>query len=122
VSVLISPDPNNRAAYSAAVTLFNAHVKRYWGLVKPDVEASLAAQGGVQTPGASPGGALQAQVEVHVTSTISVIAGSSVGLGPRPKPGDPPDRGAFHVQKGDVDISFTPFTIGILGHWDPPSK
>ena len=121
-SVQISPDPNNKAAYSAAVTLVNAHIKRYWGLIKPDIEASLAAQAGVQNPGAAPSAGMQTQVEVHVTSTVSVTAASSVAVGPRPGPGDPPDRGAFHRQSGPVDIAFTPFMIGILGHWDPPSK
>jgi hypothetical protein len=65
---------------------------------------------------------LQTQLEVHVTSTVSVTAASSVAIGPRPGPGDPPDRGALHRPSGNVDIAFTPFMIGILGHWDPPSK
>jgi hypothetical protein len=122
VSVQISPDPNNPAAVQAAITLINVHVKRHWGLISPDIEVSLGAQGGVQAPSGAPTGGLQAQVEIHVTTKISVTLGSSLGAGPPVKPGDPPDRGAFHFGNSNIDMSFTPFAIGILGHWDPPSK
>ena len=122
ISVQISPDPSNQAAYQAAITLINVHMKRNWGLVKPDIEASLSAGGGINTPGTTPSAGLQAQVEVHVTTRVSVTAGASLGFGPKPKPGDPPDLGAFHFAKDNLDMAFTPFTIGLLGHWDPPSK
>jgi hypothetical protein len=117
-SVQVSPDPGSPAAVQAAVTLINLHLKRNWGLVKPDIEASLAAQGGVSSTGA-PSGSAQAQVEVHVTTKISLTLSSSLGVGPPLKPGDPPDNGAFHFGNRNADLSFTPFSIGILGHWDP---
>ena len=120
VSVQISPDPNNQAAYQAAISIVNLHVKRNWGLVKPDVEFSFGAQAGVTTPGPNPTAGLQVQVEVHVTTNISIVATSGLGFGPPIKPGDPPDRGAMHFGNRDFDVGFTPFTIGIVGHWDPP--
>jgi hypothetical protein len=61
---------------------------------------------------------LQAQLEVHVSTQISVTASSSLGFGPL-SPG-PPDRGAIHFGGNGVDMAFTPFMIGIVGHWDPP--
>jgi hypothetical protein len=122
ITVQISPDPNNNAAVTAVVTLINLHMKRHWGLIKPDVELSISGQGGVQGPAGTPTGGFQGQVEVHVTTSISVTVGTSIGFGPPIKPGDPPDRGAFHFGNRDVDMAFTPFSIGILGHWDPPSK
>jgi hypothetical protein len=118
VSVQISPDPNSPAAYQAAISLVNVHLKRNWGLLKPDVEISVGAQAGVA--GGSPNAGLQAQVEVHVTTQISIVATSGLNFGPGVKPGDPPDRGAVHFGNRDVDASFTPFMIGIVGHWDPP--
>jgi len=120
VSVQLSPDPNSQAAYQAAISIVNLHLKRNWGLLKPDVEISLGAQAGVTTPGPNPTGGLQAQVEVHVTTNISLVATSGVTFGPPVKPGDPPDRGALHFGNRDYDVGFTPFMIGIVGHWDPP--
>jgi hypothetical protein len=58
---------------------------------------------------------LQAQLEVHVSTQISVTASSSMAFGPL-SPG-PPDRGTIPVG----GMAFTPFMIGIVGHWDPPS-
>jgi hypothetical protein len=120
VSVQVSPDPNSPAAYQAAISIVNLHLKRNWGLLKPDVEISLGAQAGVTTPGPNPTAGLQAQVEVHVTTNISIVATSGLGFGPAIKPGDPPDRGATHFGNRDFDVGFTPFMIGIVGHWDPP--
>ena len=120
ISLQISPDPNNSAAYQAAISLVNLHVKRNWGLIQPDIEFSLGAQAGVTAPGNTPGGGVQAQVELHVTTTISVVASSALNFGPPVKPGDPPDRGAVHFGNRDADVAFTPFMIGIVGHWDPP--
>jgi hypothetical protein len=122
VSVQISPDPNNPVAYQAALTLINVHLKRHWGLIKPDVEFSISGQASVPSLGGPLSGGIQSQVEVHVTTNISVTAGASLGFGPPLKPGDPPDRGALHGGNQKFDMAFTPFTIGILGHWDPPSK
>jgi hypothetical protein len=119
VSVQISPDPSSPAVYQAAISLVNVHVKRHWGLLKPDVEFSLGAQGGV-APGAGVSGGLQAQVELHVTTKISLVASSGVTFGPPVKAGDPPDRGAMHYGNQNVDVAYTPFMIGIVGHWDPP--
>jgi len=122
ITVQISPDPNNSAAIQAVMTLINLHMKRNWGLIKPDVELSISGQAGVQGPAGTATGGFQGQVEVHVTTRISVTLGTSLGFGPPLKPGDPPDRGAFHFGGRGVDMAFTPFSIGILGHWDPPSK
>ena len=121
VSVQISPDPNNQAAYQAAISIVNLHLKRNWGLLKPDVEISVGAQVGVATPGANPSAGLQAQVEVHVTTNISIVATSELGFGPPVRPADPTDRGATHFGNRDFDVGFTPFMIGVVGHWDPPS-
>jgi len=120
VSVQVSPDPNNQAAYQAAISIVNLHLKRNWGLLKPDVELSFGAQAGVTQPGNSPAAGVQAQLEVHVTTRISLVATTGLGFGPPVKPGDPPDRGAVHFGNRDFDVGFTPFTIGIVGHWDPP--
>jgi hypothetical protein len=120
VSVQISPDPNSQAAYQAAISIVNLHLKRNWGLLKPDVEISFGAQAGVTTPGPNPTAGLQAQVEVHVTTNISIVATSGLGFGAPVKPGDPTDRGATHFGNRDFDVGFTPFMIGIVGHWDPP--
>jgi hypothetical protein len=98
----------------------NLHVKRNWGLLKPDVEFSFGVQAGVTMPGTNPTAGLQAQVEVHVTTNISIVATSGIGFGPPIKPGDPADRGATHFGNRDFDVGFTPFMIGIVGHWDPP--
>jgi hypothetical protein len=120
VSVQLSPDPNSPQAYQAAISLVNVHLKRNWGLLRPDVEFSLGAQAGVTAPGSTPSAGLGVQVEVHVTTQISVVAQSGVTFGPAIQPGDPPDRGALHYGNRDVDVGFTPFMIGIVGHWDPP--
>ncbi len=120
VSVQISPDPNNQAVYQAAISIVNLHLKRNWGLLKPDIEISFGAQAGVITPGASPTAGAQAQLEVHVTTQISLVATSGLGFGAPIRPGDPPDHGAMHFGNRDFDVSFTPFMVGIVGHWDPP--
>ncbi|HLV89152.1 MAG TPA: hypothetical protein VKV39_19370 [Candidatus Sulfotelmatobacter sp.] len=120
VGVQLSPDPNNPATYQAAISLVNLHLKRNWGLWKPDVEFSLGGQVGVNSPSNTLTGAVQAQLEVHVTTQISVTAMTGLNFGPGLKPGDPPDRGAIHFGNRDVDVGFTPFMIGIIGHWDPP--
>jgi hypothetical protein len=118
VNLQISPDPNSQAAVTAAISLVNLHLKRHWGLIKPDIEVSLGAQAGVQN--GAPTGSVQTQIEVHVTTRISITLSSSLGAGPPGKPGDAPDRGSYHFGDKNVDMSFTPFSIGILGHWDPP--
>jgi hypothetical protein len=46
ISVQISPDPHSQAAITAAISLINLHVKRNWGLLKPDIEFSIGGQGG----------------------------------------------------------------------------
>jgi hypothetical protein len=120
VSVQVSPDPHNQAAYQAAISIVNLHLKRNWGLLKPDIELSFGAQAGMTTPGPSPTAGVQAQLEVHVTTQISLVATSGLGFGPPIRPGDPPDRGAIHFGNRDFDVGFTPFMIGIVGHWDPP--
>ena len=117
VSVQLSPDPNNPVAYQAAISLVNLHVKRNLGLLKPDVEFSFAGQTGLSGGAFSAG--LQAQIELHVSTQISLTASSGVTFGPM-SPG-PPDRGALHYDANGVDVAFTPFMIGILGHWDPPT-
>ena len=115
ISLQMSPDPNNQLTKSAAVTLINLHLKRNWGLIKPDVEVSIAPQLNV-APGNALNAALQAQVELHITTQISLTFSSSVGVGPAARPGDPPDYGSLH----DGNLSFSPFNIGLVGHWDPP--
>ena len=85
VSIQISPDPNSSAVYQAAVTLVNLHLKRNWGLIQPDIELSVSGTAGLQGPGNTPTGGVQGAVEVHVTSKISVTAGTSLGLGPPSK-------------------------------------
>lgn len=119
VSVTVSPDPNSPAVYQAAISLVNVHIKRNYGLLKPDLEFSVGAGGG-GAAGAGFSGGLQAQVELHVTTKISMVASSGVTFGPPVKPGDPPDRGAAHYGNSNVDVAYTPFMIGIVGHWDPP--
>lgn len=118
ISVQMSPNPYNPTTYQAAFSLVNLHLKRNWGLFKPDVEFSLSPQLSTSGLGAAPTAALQAQIELHVTSTISLTAQTAVGFGPAPGPGDPPDYGALHYG----NVSFSPFMIGILGHWDPPGS
>jgi hypothetical protein len=51
---------------------------------------------------------------------ISITLGTSLTAGPGAKPGEPADRGAYHFRDRNIDMAFTPFSIGILGHWDPP--
>jgi hypothetical protein len=80
------------------------------------VEISLSPQISEPGSGGAPTAALQAQIELHITSNISLTAATSVGVGPSMKPGDPPDYGSQHYG----NVSFSPFMIGILGHWDPP--
>ena len=116
ISVQLSPDPNNRVTYQAAFSLVNLHVKRNWGLIRPDVEFSLSPQISEPGTGGAPSAALQAQIELHITSKISLTAQTAVGFGPAIRPGDPPDYGSMHFG----NVSFSPFMIGILGHWDPP--
>jgi hypothetical protein len=119
VSVTVSPDPNSPAVYQAAISLVNIHLKRNWGLLKPDVEFSVSAQGS-GAPGAGVSGGAQAQMEVHVTTKFSLVASSGVTFGPPVKPGDTPDRGSMHYGNSNVDVAYTPFFIGVIGHWDPP--
>jgi hypothetical protein len=119
IGVTISPDPNSPAVYQAAISLVNIHLKRNWGLLKPDVEFSLGVQGAA-APGAGVSGGVQAQMEVHVTTKISLVASSGVTFGPPVKPGDQPDRGSLHYGNRNVDVAYTPFFVGIIGHWDPP--
>jgi hypothetical protein len=116
ISVQMSPNPNNPTTYQAAFSLINLHLKRHWGLIRPDVEISLSPQISEPGSGGAPTAALQAQIELHITSKISLTAATSVGVGPSMKPGDPPDYGSQHYG----NVSFSPFMIGILGHWDPP--
>jgi hypothetical protein len=82
------------------VTLVNLHLKRNWGLIKPDVEFSLSAVAGLQDDGLN--GGIEAQAELHVDTTMSLVAASSVTDGPH--------------------ISFSEPTVGIVVHWDIPAK
>ena len=116
ISVQISPDPNNQAAYQAAITLINVHMKRNWGLVKPDTRP-VSRPGGVLIPRAQPPAQPPGSGSSRDHAGLG-DRGSLAGFGPKPKPGDPPDLGAFHFAKDNLDMAFTPFTIGLLGHWD----
>jgi hypothetical protein len=120
VSVQISPDPRNQAPYQAAISIVKLRLKRNWGLLKPDLEISFGAQAGVTPPGTSPTGGLQAHVEIHVTTQISLVATTGLGFGAPIKPGIRPDRGAMQFGNRGFDVGFTPFMISIVGHWDPP--
>ena len=118
VTLNISPDPQNRATYQAAFSLFNAHIKRNWGLIQPDVEFSVSPQVTGPVQGGTPSGAVQAQAEIHVTGKVSITIGSSVGIGPKPNAGDTPDRGSIHLKTGlNADVSVTPITVGTLWHF-----
>jgi hypothetical protein len=116
ISLQMSPDPNNRVTAQAAFSLINWHVKKNYGLIKPDVEFSLSPQVNLSEPGNNATFGLQAQVELHVTTNISLTASTAIGLGASQKAGDPADYGAMHY--GPLTIS--PFMFGVLGHWDPP--
>lgn len=115
ISLQMSPDPNNQLTRSAAFSLINLHIKRNWGLLKPDIEGSIGPQLNL-SPNNTLSAALQAQIELHITTQISLTFSSSLGVGPAPRPGDPPDYGS--LQHGN--LSFSPFNIGLIGHWDPP--
>jgi hypothetical protein len=115
ISLQMSPDPNNQLTRSAAFSLINLHIKRNWGLIKPDIEGSVGPQINL-SPNNALSAALQAQIELHITTQISLTFSSSLSVGPAPRPGDPPDYGSF--QHGN--LSFSPFNIGLIGHWDPP--
>jgi len=115
ISLQMSPDPNNQLTRSAAFSLINLHLKRNWGLIKPDIEGSVGPQLNL-SPNNALSAALQAQIELHITTQISLTFSSSLSVGPAPRPGDPPDYGSF--QNGN--LSFSPFNIGLIGHWDPP--
>jgi hypothetical protein len=115
ISLQMSPDPNNPLTRSAAFSLINLHLKRNWGLIKPDIEGSVGPQLNL-SPNNTLSAALQAQIELHITTQISLTFSSSLSVGPAPRPGDPPDYGS--LQHGN--LSFSPFNIGLIGHWDPP--
>lgn len=115
VTLQISPDPRNRATYQAAFSLFNAHIKRNWGLLRPDLEFSLSPQVSVPGTGGAPTGALQAQVELHVTGTMSVTLGSVLQVGPR---SNSPDPGSTSIGGNrSTDISVIPIQAGTLWHF-----
>lgn len=120
ISVQLSPDPNSKAVYQAAISLVNIHLKRHYGLFRPDVEFSMSGQVGLTDPGNTLSAGLQAQIELHVTTQISVIAQSGASFS-KASPGGPPDYGAAHYGVGNYDVAFTPFMLGIVGHWDPPN-
>jgi hypothetical protein len=115
ISLQMSPDPNNQLTRSAAFSLINLHLKRNWGLLKPDIEGSVGPQLNL-SPNNALSAALQAQIELHITTQISLTFSSSLSVGPAPRPGSPPDYGS--LQSGN--LSFSPFNIGLIGHWDPP--
>ena len=115
VTLGISPDPQNRATYQAAFSLFNAHLKRNWGLISPDVEFSVSPQITGSVGGGAPSGTMQAQLELHVTGTVSITIGSSITVGPK---SDTPDRGSINLKNGpNVDISVIPIQAGTLWHF-----
>jgi outer membrane protein OmpA-like peptidoglycan-associated protein len=113
VSVVISPDPQNRQIYQAAITLLNLHLRRHG---EDLVEIGLSAQGQVNNTGTF-GGAAQAQVELHLTSRFSLTASTSIGVGPD-NPNAPPDRGSIGLGRtGGASWTWTPFGVGTLVHF-----
>lgn len=112
VSIQISPDPANPQVYQAAIALLNLHLRQHHEEL---VEISLGAQGQVGSSG-TPGAAAQIQVELHLTSTFSLTASTSLGVSPH-DPSAPRDPGSVPLgTAGGLDWSWSPFGVGVLFH------
>jgi hypothetical protein len=106
ISIQVSPG-TSQAVVQAAIAAINAHLKRH---AKDIVEFSVSPQ--VAVPTDDPGGTsvgIQGQAEFHVTATFSITASSTVS-------------GARKKETGRFDLSWDPFTIGVLYHLESEKK
>ena len=109
ISIQVSPKQAPEPVLQAALSAINLHLQRHG---KDLVEIAVGPQGSVGG-GEKPSVGAQAQAQIHVSSTFSITAATSVAAtapGEESKPGT------------KVDITWSPMSIGVLyklGEKDP---
>jgi outer membrane protein OmpA-like peptidoglycan-associated protein len=117
LAVMLSPDPQNRAIYQAAVSVLNLHLRLHGDEL---IEASLAAQAALAQPSGTRTIGAQLQIELHLNTRFSLTLSSSVAGTPH-DPSAPPDRGSIPLgTRSGLDWSWAPISAGFLIHFDPP--
>jgi hypothetical protein len=108
VSIQVAPKQAPEPVVQAAIAAMNVHLGRHG---KDLVELSAGPQASVG--GDNPAVGAQAQAEIHVSSTFSITASTSVAAAP---PGGELDPGSLRLSKpgASVDITWSPMSLGVL--------
>jgi hypothetical protein len=120
VSVQVSPKQAPEPVVQAAISAMNVHIGRH-GKDLVEISAGPQAQGG---GGNKPSVGAQAQAQIHISSTFSVTASTSVAA---TSPGGELDPGSLQLSKPEssVDITWSPMSLGVLyklGGTEPPRE
>ena len=118
-SLSFVPSQLPQPVIQAAIAALNLHLRNHGNEL---VELSASPQVGIG--GSGPQAGVQAQAEIHVTTSLSLTVSSSVTVQPR---SDEPDPGNLRIGRaGPVDINWSPVTAGVLWHFgqgaQPPPR
>jgi hypothetical protein len=120
VSIQIAPKQAPEPVVQAAISAMNIHIGRHGkDLVELSAGPQAAAGGGNK-----PSVGAQAQAQIHISSTFSITASTSVAA---TSPGGELDPGSLRLSKPEssVDITWSPMSLGVLyklGGKEPPRE
>ena len=116
LAIQVSPG-TPQPVIQAAIAAINVHLRAHG---RDLVELSVSPQGSLDSSG-RPQGGLQGQAELHVTTSFSLTAATSVSVGPH---SDTPDPGNVPLPSPDrrFDINWQPFSVGVLFHLDAADR
>ena len=109
ISIQATPGDAPQPLVQAAIAALNAHIRSHGqDLIEVSVSPQVqAGPGGVAT-------SIQAQAELHITTSFSITASTAVGVSPH---SDNPDPSQVRIGGNrDVDITWQPISIGTLWH------
>ena len=122
VSIQVSPKQAPEPVVQAAIAAMNVHLARHGkDLVEISVGPQAAAGGGN-----NPSVGAQLEAEIHVSSTFSFTASTSIAAA-APEHGKEPEDESLRLSKpgASVDITWSPMSLGVLyklGGKEPPRE
>jgi hypothetical protein len=124
VSIKIAPEEAPKPVVEAALAAFNLHLQRHGHDI---VQLAVVPHGAIGG-GHGPHVGVEAEVDIHVSSTFSITAATALSASAPAKPGEQHDPGHVPLAHGStVDLNWSPFSVGILyqldgGHKSAPEK
>ena len=119
VSFQVAPKQAPQPVVQAALSAMNVHLQRHGNDL---VEISAGPQASIG--GDKPTVGAQAQAEIHVSSTFSITASTSIAAARPPRPGEEPDPGSLSLSPpgSNVDLTWSPVSLGVLFKLDAEKK